>query len=416
MKKIIPLVVLLIAAIGVFVYSVNYRNNRQAQQNINSESTTENIDTDNTITEADIIAENTEAGCRLYYKNNIVTLVYSGATLDFNNCAKAVESETPELYYNDFDNDGDKELIIKFVDDLSDITGKEEKSYILYLITPEEKDGETVLSYTAASKNTWKNVFDNLVKFEITQLTDCKKYLQFAMNDSSKDIKYDEKTGITDNKHVSYARADCSDKKKFYTVSNYRRGLGIYDIQDDGSITLDVQVIINYEEAVGNYHIGNIHCNMMIEKGEFMVKPKTISFSVLDSYKINDPRDRAEDSWSYTVNNTDTVSAGNALIKNINADFSVSPRGNAENRNFSRADDDMKYIESVEINESGVVLKAKSGAHFDAEQTDNGRFEIINGNEDISYTAEIREDELVIRFDKTYEKDALSNIKIGYGE
>ena len=416
MKKILPLVILLIAVIGVFAYSVNYRNELQ-QQNITDENSTYNKSTDNTITETDVIAENEEAGCKLYFKNNIATLSYSGATLEFSNWDRAIALKTPELYYNDFNNDGTKELIVRIVDNYSDIASGEKYSYTLYLITPEEKDGETVLNYTTAQKSTWKNVFDNLVKFEVTQLTECKKYLQFAMNDSDKAINYDEKTGITDNKHVSYAQTDCSDKKEYYNISKYNRGLGIYDIHEDGSITLDVQVIINYAETDGDYHIGNIHCDMMIENGVFMVKPKTIGFAVLDNYKITDPRDVAENSWNYTFNNLSTVSATDISIKNISCSLALQKGITNENRHFENGTDDTKYLDNIKFNEAGVILKAKTGCNFDTTQINNGRFKIIiNGNQDISYTAEINGSELIINFDKTYDKEDLSTVEIELGE
>lgn len=417
MKKIIPLVVLLIAVIGVFVFSINYRNKQLTQQNITAENTTYNQNTDNTITEADIIAENEEAGCKLYFKNNVATLEYSGAKLEFDNWDRAIAVKMPELYYNDFDNDGTKELIIRIVDNYSDVTGNDEYSYTLYLIKPEEKDGETVLNYTTAQASTWKTVFNNLVKFEVTQLIECKKFLQFAMNDSDKAINYDEKTGITDNKHVSYAQADSSAKKEFYTITRYSRGLGIYNIQEDGTITLDVQVIINYEETVGDYHIGNIHCDMMIQDGVFMVKPKTISFVVLDKYKITDPRDTAENNWSYEYNNLSTTPSDNAVIKNISYSLTLSGSSTRANGYLGNMTDDIKYINSIEFDESGVVLKAKNGCSFDAEQLNNGRFKVtINNNQDISYTAKINNNELIIAFDKTYDKEDLSTVNINFGK
>lgn len=417
MKKIIPLVLLLAAVIGIFVFSVSYRSRLQTQQNIAAEDTTYHTETDNTITEADIIAENEEAGCKLYFKNNTATLEYSGAKLEFNNWARAIAVKVPELYYNDFDDDGTKELIVRIVDSYSDVTGENEYSYTLYLITPEDKDGETVLTYKTAQASTWKNVFNNLVKFEVTQLKECKKFLQFAMNDSDKDINYDEKTGITDNKYVSYAQADCSDKKEFYTISKYSRGLGIYNIHEDGTITLDVQVIINYEEAAGDYHIGNIHCDMMIQDGVFMVKPKTISFAVLDKYKITDPRDIADGSWSYEYSNLSTAPSDNAVIKNISCSFTLLNGGTRGSGYLGNMADDVKYIDSIEFSESEVVLKAKSGCSFDSEQLENGKFSVkINNNQDISYTAKINDDELIINFDKTYDKADLSTAEISYGE
>lgn len=416
MKKFIPLFLLLIAFIGIFIYSVNYRNSRM-NENVSQSVTNEHKQTDSALSKADIIAYNEEGGYRLYYKNNIATITYKEAKLEFSNWGGSIEFQTPQLYYNDFDGDGEKELIIRLVDDYSSITGQTVYSYSLYLIKPVDVDGETRLSYVAAQSSNWKNVFGSAINFEVTQLKECRKFLQFAMNDADSPIHYDEKTGITDNKYVSYAKADCSSKKEYYNVSKYNRGLGIYNVLDDGTITLDIQIIINYEESELSYHIGNIHCEMRLKEGEFDIKPNTISFIPLDSYKITNPQDVAAENWTYYISNNSSADSENTVIDNINAAFSINSYSTNNSLNFGNMVGGIKNVDEIIFTQSNVTLKAKSGYLFDSAQVQEGRYEVFigNDNQDISYTASVNGDELIINFDKTYDKEDFSTVKINFG-
>ena len=322
MKKILPLIAVLIAVIIAFAFSVKYKNKKVIENN------NENIITQEKSTEAlsnELIAENKESGYKLFFDGETATLVSAdNAKLEFSSWKKSIAISTPELYYNDFDGDGSKELIIKVVDSSNRVTGKTVYSYELYLITPQTVDGEEKLSYSIARESTWKDVFNNAIKFEVTQLP-TKKFLQFAMNDINEKITYDEETGLTDNKYVSYALALSDTKKNYYNILKYNRGLGVYNILEDGTITLDIQVIVNYNESNENHHIGNIHTEMIISDGQFRVKPKTISFETLDEYKVSDPRETAEEKWAYTINNTGSASSGNSkVIKAIDTGFSLS--------------------------------------------------------------------------------------------
>lgn len=115
--------------------------------------------------------------------------------LKFGNWEKSIEVKTPELYYNDFDGDGAKELLISVVDNYNDDIGTTDYSTTLYLVKEEESGSEKTLRYITAGEDLWKNTFKYSVKFEITQLKTEDRQLQFAMNNAGETISYDEKNG-----------------------------------------------------------------------------------------------------------------------------------------------------------------------------------------------------------------------------
>lgn len=49
--------------------------------------------------------------------------------------------------------------------------------------------------------------FEQAISAKMNQLKSCDKYLQFVMDDNNVDLKYDESTGLSQNKHVFYAQA-----------------------------------------------------------------------------------------------------------------------------------------------------------------------------------------------------------------
>ena len=418
MKKYIPLTLLLIVLIGLFAYSVSFRDSReQAIITDNEISAVTTTAADDTLSDSDLIAQNEEGGYKLYYKNGIATVTYKDygdAVLNFTGWEKTIDIKKPQLYYADFDSDSEKELLIKIVDNYEEILGKTEYTYALYFIEPQEKDGTTILTYNTAQDSTWKNVFSKSIKLEVTQLNECKKILQFAMNDAEEPIYYDEKTGITDNKYVSYALADCSDKKEYYTLESFAYGVGVYDIQQDNKITLDVQVIGKYKETEQRSLCGNIHCNITYTGGDFRIQPSTIEFIPLDERAVNDPRDTAQSSWSYTINNLSTDNGYTDTINTIDDTFTLE-NGTSSNKYFGSYTGGIKNVDKVIFTQSSVTLVAKQGCKFSTTPIDTGRFDVTVGNMDISYTAQIKGNSLIITFDKAYDKEDISSITVNFG-
>lgn len=416
MKKILPLIAILIAVIIAFAFSVSYKN-KKAQENNANYITTEAKSTEPKTNE--LIAENKESGYKLFFDGETATLVSAdNLELAFSSWKKSIAIAVPELYYNDFDGDGNKELIIKVIDSSNRVTGKTTYSYELYLITQQTVDGVKKLAYSIARESTWKNVFNSAIKFEVTQLKTT-KFLQFAMNDADEKITYDEETGLTDNKYVSYALALSDTKKHYYTILKYNRGLGVYNILEDGTITLDIQIIVNYNESSENHHIGNIHTEMIISEGKFQVKPKTISFETLDEYKVNDPRETAKENWSFTINNTSPAASSNSkLIKSVDASFTVSTSKMHSQQGLAGEASDIKNADYIIFSQNAVSITAKDGFGFDKTQLDEGRFSVLvnNGKEDISYSAAIRDNTLFIYFDKTYDRNKMGRVQIIFGK
>ena len=420
MKKLIPIALVLAVALGVFAYSVSYRNQLDREQyEIAAQRETKKASKNETpLTDDDIIAQNEESGYKLYFKDGKATVVKGDAKQEFLNWSTSIEAKNPELYYNDFDGDGTKELIIRLADGRSDATGKTEYDYVLYMFEETEKDGKKQLTYITATSNNWRTVFENSINFELTQLK-CKKFLQIAMNDADSRIEYDEKTGITDNKYVAYVLANSNSKKEYYTLSKYNSGLGIYNISDDGKITLDIRVIVRYNESQLNHYIGNIHSEIVISDGYFRLKPNTIVFNPLESYKATDPRDTAKSNWSYEIKNINST-AGEGVISSISTRFTIDG-STGSSLYFSNYSGDIINIDNVKFTQSAVTLTASKGYTFNEDYVNNGNFKVLidDGKTDISYTAQVNNSAqgstLIINFDKSYDREDLSSVVINYG-
>lgn len=289
MKKILPFIIVLAAAIAVFAFSQVYRNEKIDRQQENVTASETKRAEDSAFDDENLIAENTQSGYKLYYKNEIATLVKGDLKLKFGNWGKSVELKKPELFYNDFDSDGENELIIAVAEDYSDETGKREYANALYLVEEVKNGSNEKLAYSVVGSSLWKTVFKNSIKFEITQLKDESRYLQFALNDKTEPITYDEKSGVTDNKYVSYARASADGKQQAYTYESYSCGLGVYSVADSGELALDIQIFVKYKELNQSYYVGNIHCGINFKDNHFSIKPNTISFQPLNEYKTDGP-------------------------------------------------------------------------------------------------------------------------------
>ena len=295
MKKAIALIIALVLLGTIFGLSATYRNHKQAETMKTTNRPIVNTTQDKEITDEDIVVQTEDGKYKLYYKNNIATLTYEDAKLEFFTWGRSIELETPGLYYMDFDDDGKNELIIKLIDSFNDVKENSASTYSLFFVKPvTDGNGETTLSFFDAQSSLWKKSFDAYVNEEISQLKTDKSCIQFVMTNNDNQITYDEKTGITNNKYVGFAKADSNEKGEPYTVLSYYKGAGVYSIDEDGSISLDIQLFVTYEEVKDAYQIGNIHCDIAFDSTHFYIQEDTISFVALEEYEIADPRDNID--------------------------------------------------------------------------------------------------------------------------
>lgn len=436
-KQIIIIFTLLIAVSGVFAFSYQYRNRKienQSSEISTAFRTTEKEETSQTPEkkegERQLLVEDKKNDYQLYYDGKKVTVVHGEYKREFESWSYSVKCETPKIFCKDYDDDGENELLIKIVNGLQEKKDNEKKAkytYALYMFKPvTQRTGEKTFSSIIASTNTWKVPFDESIKCELTQLKNCKKFLQFTMDDINEEISYNKNTGITTNKHVGYAQALTDVKNKYYTLKSWSMGAGIYNLNEkNGDISLDIQVLADYDEFAGKQYIGDIHCDLDIFDKSFSIVPKTIVFKANPDYRVNDPRDAAKSKWSCVISNasknTNFVSTD---IDWIETEFSLSNTSSSSTQYFETLPSKIKCVDTVKFTQSSVEFTAKDGYTFSQNMVNSGVFSVLfnygEKNEvNIAYTCSVKNDnkssKLIINFDKTYDKEDFDKVFIKFG-
>ena len=436
-KSIILIAVLLIAAIGAFIFSYQYRNQQISEQtSVSSKfSTTEakrSSQADSNTKESVLLAEDKENDYKIYYDSEaeILTIIHGEYLKEFKTWGYAIRCETPTIFCKDYDDDGEIEMVIKIVggkQEKRDAKGKPLYTYVLYMFKPITTSiGEKTFSAIIATEDTWKTPFTNAIRCEMTQLESCKKILQFAMDDIKEEIAYDEKTGLTTNKYGGYATALTDVKNNYYTMKQWSKGFGIYNLDTDtGAMTLDIQLIVGYKETSKTQYVGDIHCDVDIKDNKFYIVPKTIVFVPKSNYIVNDPRDTAKSNWSCVITNESKNAnfTGNN-IDWIETEFSLSNTSSESSQYFENLPSKIKGVDTVKFTQSSVVLTAKSGYTFSQNILDAGVFSVLinHGEENevnVAYTCSVENvngtDTLTINFDKTYDKEDFDKVFIKFG-
>jgi len=431
MKKFFPIIVALFLAVVVFIVSVQYKNNKvnddlsavpsQVTHTTKQESTTAELNKNT------LLVETSDKEYQIYFDGKTQTVVHGEHKYLIENIGWYVNIETPTAYSIDIDGDGQKELLLREMYSSVEIYEDNwEYLYAVMLLKPVTRaDGKKEFDVVMANEDTWTRVFNTAINCEMTQLKNCKKFLQLSMDDADENIPYDEKTGLSLGKYVGYAKALTNANNDYYTLKRWDKGAGIYKIDKKGNITLDIQVLVTFEETTAVQNIGDIHCSIGLIDGELAIVPKTISFKPSEYFKVNDPRKPATAKWSCTINNTSSETGfKDTEIDWIENEFSLTDISGKVNRQFGSMSSKIKCADSIKFTQNGITITAKEGFKFSAHMVENGKFSVIqNPGEksevDIAYESVIKEingrSTLVIVFDKTYDKKDLGNIKINFG-
>jgi hypothetical protein len=420
--------------VGAFIYSYQYRNNKIANQTsvtvtTVTEDETEATNDDDSSEGRILVAEDKENDYQVYFDGTNTDVVHGDYKRTFTTWAYSVKCEYPTIYCKDYDGDGEKELAIRIVNKSIDeeyVTDNANYTYTIYLLKPVTTDaGNKIFTVLIANEETWKTPFTDAINCELTQLKSCNKFLQFVMNDADVSIEYDDKTGITTNKYVGYALAQSSNNKTYYTLKRWTRGAGIYSFADDGTIVLDIQVFVEYNEISDVQYIGNIHCDMAIINEKFNISPNTIEFQAADNCLVSDPRETASSNWKCVINNESTnTNFKSTDIDWIEAELSLKNTADKNSQYFDSMPSKIKCVDSIEFSQDKVVLTAKSGYSFSKNIESSGKYSVIinsgTDNEmDISYSCSVNTTDgssiLTITFDKTYNKDDFDNVEIKFG-
>ena len=356
----------------------------------------------------------------LYKGSKGILLKHGENEFTYTNWSKFIDAEEPEMHFADFNNDGKKELLIKAVSET-----KDDGSFIyeMYILTPTtDSEGKERFEVSCASRNTWGNIIDNYIIEEMRQLKSCKKIVQFAMNAKKDTIQYDSTTGIATNAHTGYFRALQDGKGNYMTVDKWNKGDGIYSVNKDEKICINIDIVISYKNSEKVQNAGTIYFELFLnEKNTFQVTEKTMVFKPNKEYRVSDPTKTAQESWSYTENNSNhSASTAEEVVKWIKYTPDYSSEVFTQTKDYSAEVSDMNKIKSMYICEGYAELTAREGCSFDRDAINSGEFSVIlNDKYDISYTAEIKTAEknevLLITFDKKYPQQDVKKIVFNYG-
>lgn len=356
----------------------------------------------------------------LYKGTRGVVLVHGDKEFEFSNWnTTMIEEENPTLHYADFDGDDTKELIIRAVDGINDTT--KTYTYCLYILDPvADEKGEERYDIILADKGDWADIFSKQIKVEVNQLKSCNKFVQFVMDLRSKSIKYDKETGIAQSGHTGYAKA-LSKGNKYLTVDQMIKENGIYSIDKDNKINVDVDIVVSYKESTVLQRIGTLHFKLSLNNAKLFVTNKSMYFTANDEYKICDPNVVAQAPWSYTENNADkSAVTENTVVNWLKCDTGFDPSVTTQTVTYADNATDIRHIASVTITQSYVQLTAKANCTFDINAIENGDYSVIinagTDNEyDIAYNTELNGNVLRINFDKTYSTDEIKELSVNFG-
>lgn len=359
---------------------------------------------------------------KLYKSGNIVILNANGKDYEFENWSSDIDAKEPELYYEDFDADDEKELAVRAV---SDVKG-EDYTYNLYFLDPEKDDnGDTSYNVTVATRSTWSEMLEDTVLVELSQLKSCNKIGQLAMNYADDGVSYNKDTGIVTKGHSGYFGV-LQDGGNYLTIDGWSKGDGIYTIDKNNKINLDIDVNVTYKGSAVVQKAGKIHMQLNLQKnGGFLTAPKSLKFVAYDEYKVSDPTTVADKAWSFTENNSNkAVPGGSATIGWINHKINYDSTVTTQTVNYSTAQTDINGIEKIVLTDKNISLTAKKGCTFDNSSAGSGHFSVIinegtKSEYSIAYKASVdksgAKEVLTISFDKSYPQSEIKTVSVNYG-
>ncbi len=424
MKYFLKIILTIILAVAT-VFGVYYYFNGKLPVNLNS--TTHHNVTVSKAPASELYASRTTLA---KLKNQKITLYKSGKTIIlkhkkkefvFENWTSMVNSPSaPVIYYHDFDGDGVDEIIISCEVGQDEDDG--EKLYDLYVLNPIDKE-ESNFNVLLISQETWHSVLDSSVAEELTQLKSNKKFLQFAMATKRTDINYDPDSGLLlEAPSAAFARAMQDENGAYLTLNSWALTKGVFKIDDDYNINVDVEVLVYYSDANVKQDLGSVHFGLDItEKNTFTISKKSMYFAPDKAYRIADPRAQAQTNWEFKRNNSAAAKEPHA-IQWLKYAFALDSTVIEDTQDLGSEETDIKYVKSLVLRKDSLVITAADGCTFSADAAGSGDFSVtINKgtvNEyEISYTASLNElsNELIILFDKSYDETEITSVDVSYG-
>lgn len=359
----------------------------------------------------------------LYKVGNNVLLTVDSKQFEFDNWSSDIDAVEPQIFYENFDEDDENEIVIKAVEYKSN----KDFVYCVYYLDPVMKNGKLKdFDVSFMNRSTWVGILDSLLVEEVSQLKTSSKIVQFTMNHKSIGITYDKNTGLATNGYSGYFSALQDKNGKYLTIADWDMGIGEYTVSADNCIFVDIPITVSYKETKDVQLAGKIHFQLeKSNKGNIVVSQKSLVFVPNSDYLVSSQENYAREPWSYTERNSDSiVDEDDTNLDWIKYKTAFDHSITTQTISYSSATTDIKNCSMLTVTESYVEIVAKPGCKF-SNSANKGEFSVIinegkNNQFDISYTAEISTDKkgvetLRINFDKKYTKGEISTLTVNYG-
>lgn len=420
MKYFLRVLFVLVIAVAVVtgVYSSVHRDENASKP----ETTVSKAPATEKYSEKELLASRANDGIFLYKSNKSIILYFDSRQYVFENWSEYFNAEKPEIYYANFDDDEDNEIVIYAVDEINQ---SKKKLYGIYYLDPYVKDEKQEFSVSYLNANTYSEIINTMLREEISQLKFSKKLGQIAINYANSPIKYDEKTGIATGGHVGYFATLRGEDGKFMTIDKWSFGEGEYTVTADNKIFVDVPVHISYQNGADVQYAGDIHFQLVKnDKGEIKVGKNSLLFNTKKEYTVAEPKSYSRDKWSYTERNRDViVDESDMKLDLISYKTNFDRTVEIQTTDFASSNNDMKNVSSIVVTESYVELTAKQGCIF-GNANENGEFSVIidmgGVDYDVAYEAQITTDKnniqtLKITFERPISKNQIKTLVVNYG-
>lgn len=370
-----------------------------------------------------LIAESEEGGFKLYKEGDYVILQQGDFEKEFSDWSKNIGAEKPQMYFNDFNGDGENELVIRALKDISAET--KEHVYCLYVVFPETKeDGTKDFGVAYVDRSSWFASFSQMVNAEMNQPDGAKNRLQFAMNSANKPIAYDSVTGIITEGHAWYARALTDTLGNYHTFAGWEKGEGIFNVDNENKeINVDITIFASYDGVKEKQNAGAIRCGLVVTKEKIALRSKSLLFVSSEQYMATDPAEVAAKDWECTFNNTSSSSKTEKVINRLSVSLDLSSVNKTKRVSMSSKKDDSSLIDRVEADNNEIRVYATKGNDFARTKTASRDYSAVITYRDVPcdvcFSAEIKnengESVLVYTLDKSYSNEELDGVTLKFG-
>lgn len=420
---ILTLILVIISVGGGLYYTKVYKPSTMVVPDENSiyiaSGMKEKVKTGNRI----LLAELEEEDFHLYADGDYIILVHDNQEAEFTDWSENITKETPDMYYDDFNDDGNNELVIRALENVDENTGQ--SVYCLYaLLISQDENGIYQYNVSCADRASWYPTYSNAVISEISQPVSYMNRLQIVMAASSSTISYDLSTGLSKNaERVWYSRALADEKGNNYTFDSWEKGPGIISLDKENNINVNIDVFAYYKETDEPQKIGVIRCGLTMEDSSFTIAKRSVFFVPEPSLTVTDPRSAAEEKWQYSFTNTASYSANDKTIDSLSGRFNLNKESRDEKVSFEKGTGEINALDKVVFADDSVKLYAKKGFAFSNQTIESGKYSVTiykNGvlcNTALSASAgtENGTDVLTFTLDKSYPMEEIKEVRVNFG-